>query len=205
MDLGLLQREVADQLGVCKSEVWRWETGETEPELRFLPKVFEFIGGDPRPEPTGIGARLIRWREQRGWSRRKLAAKLGVDEGTLRQWESGRSCPSRRRSVGVQGLFADAKFGGMKNKPPHIDRDSPLGTSPPIYLSRSDGEPKGSDGARDPSRNHTTWSWFAENERRNPGPGESGTADTRYRVTVSRPRQSVGPVVDSRPTFMLSR
>lgn len=96
MDLGLLQREVADQLGVCKSVVWRWETGETEPELRFLPRIFSFIGGDPRPEPASLGGKLVRWREQMGWSRRRLASKLRVDEGTLWRWESDRRCPSRR-------------------------------------------------------------------------------------------------------------
>jgi len=106
LDLGLLQREVAEQLGVCKSVVWRWETGKTEPELRFLPKIFGFIGGDPRPEPAGLGARLIRWREHKGWSRKRLAAKLRVDEGTLWRWESGRSYSSRRHSVRIQELFA---------------------------------------------------------------------------------------------------
>ena len=104
LDLGLLQRQVADQLGVCKSVVWRWETGETEPELRFLPKIFGFIGGDPRPEPTEVGTRLIRWREHQGWSRKRLAAKLRVDEATLWRWESGRSCPSRAYAARVQAL-----------------------------------------------------------------------------------------------------
>ena len=107
LDMGLFQREVADQLGVCKSVVWRWETGETEPELRFLPKVFGFIGGDPRSEPTGLGARLVRWREHKGWSRKRLAAKLKVDEGTLWRWESVRSCPSRRLSARVKALLSD--------------------------------------------------------------------------------------------------
>ena len=107
LDLRLLQREVAELLGVCKSVVWRWETGETEPELRFLPKVFGFIGGDPRPEPTGIGARLIRWREQKGWSRKRLASHLAVDEGTLWRWESGQRCPGRLHSVKIHQLLAD--------------------------------------------------------------------------------------------------
>ncbi|MEI6244746.1 MAG: helix-turn-helix domain-containing protein, partial [Acidobacteriota bacterium] len=75
LDLGLLQREVAKKFSVCESVVWRWETGKTEPELRSLPRIFEFIGGDPRPKPTSLGAKLIRWREHKGWSRKRLAAK----------------------------------------------------------------------------------------------------------------------------------
>ena len=106
LDLGLLQREVADQLGVCKSVVWRWEAGETEPELRFLPWIFRFIGGDPRPAPASLGAKLVRWREQKGWSRRRLAAELSVDEGTLWRWESGRRWPRGRNSARDQILLS---------------------------------------------------------------------------------------------------
>ena len=91
---------------MCNSVVWRWETGETEPELRFLPRIFGFIGGDPRPEPTSLEARLVRWREHRGSSRKQLAARLKVDEDTLWRWESCQRCPSHRHSAKVQGLFA---------------------------------------------------------------------------------------------------
>ena len=106
LDLGLLHCEVAERLGVCESVIWRWETGETGPELRFLPKVFAFIGGDPRPEPSNFGARLTRWRERKGWSRKRLAAELKVDEGTLWRWESERRRPTRRYFVKLDRLLA---------------------------------------------------------------------------------------------------
>ena len=96
---------VADQLGVCKSVVWRWETGETEPELRFLPRIFRFLGEDPRPEPEDIGQSLVRYREQRGWSRKRFATKLKVDEGTLWRWESGRRSPRAGHLAKVDALL----------------------------------------------------------------------------------------------------
>ena len=38
LDLGLLQIEVAVEIGVTKSTVWNWEHG-TEPELKHVPAV----------------------------------------------------------------------------------------------------------------------------------------------------------------------
>lgn len=45
-DLGLLQIEVTKQIGVTKSTVWNWEHG-TEPKLRHIPKIIEFLGYMP--------------------------------------------------------------------------------------------------------------------------------------------------------------
>ena len=46
MDRGLLQREVAEIIGVTESSVWNWEHG-TEPELHYNPKIIEFLGYIP--------------------------------------------------------------------------------------------------------------------------------------------------------------
>ena len=49
LDLGLLQREVAEQLGVDKSTVTNWELNRTTPTLRFSPRIIGLLGFDPRP------------------------------------------------------------------------------------------------------------------------------------------------------------
>jgi len=43
MDLGLLQREVAEIIGVTESSVWNWEHG-VEPEQHYNPKIIKFLG-----------------------------------------------------------------------------------------------------------------------------------------------------------------
>jgi len=43
IDLGLLQREVADIIGVTESSVWNWEHG-VEPEQHYNPKIIKFLG-----------------------------------------------------------------------------------------------------------------------------------------------------------------
>jgi transcriptional regulator with XRE-family HTH domain len=46
LDLGLLQLEVATMIEVTESTIWNWEHG-TEPELRHMPKIIEFLGYVP--------------------------------------------------------------------------------------------------------------------------------------------------------------
>jgi len=46
--VGLLQREVAERLGVAEAMVTNWELSRTNPALRFLPGILNFLGGVPR-------------------------------------------------------------------------------------------------------------------------------------------------------------
>jgi len=46
MDLGLLQREVAEIIGVVEPTIWNWEHG-VEPELQYNPKIIKFLGYAP--------------------------------------------------------------------------------------------------------------------------------------------------------------
>jgi transcriptional regulator with XRE-family HTH domain len=62
LDLGLLQAEVADRLGVTESSVTNWELSRTEPELRFLPGIVRFLGYTPWSVDRSIGERLEPWR-----------------------------------------------------------------------------------------------------------------------------------------------
>lgn len=93
MDLGLTQRKVASLLGADEASVWNWENGRSEPELKWLPAILGFFGSDPRPQAQTLAERLVRFREARGWSQRRLAAELRVDPTTLSRWELGKKDP----------------------------------------------------------------------------------------------------------------
>ena len=80
LDLRLLQRELADRLGVDESTVTNWEINRTTPALRFLPPIIDLLGFDPRPADMTLGEQLV-------------ARILGVDPGTLWRWESGQRQP----------------------------------------------------------------------------------------------------------------
>jgi len=47
MDLGLLQREVADQIGVSKDTYRFWECNATHPLPRLWPGITGFLGYQP--------------------------------------------------------------------------------------------------------------------------------------------------------------
>src|SRR5579864_7977648 len=44
LDLNLLQKQVADQIGVHELTITNWEVNATVPEVRYMPAVIEFLG-----------------------------------------------------------------------------------------------------------------------------------------------------------------
>jgi transcriptional regulator with XRE-family HTH domain len=81
--LGLLQREVAVQIGVTKEVIHNWETGHAEPAVGHYPVLIEFLGYSPLPEPKTRGQAVRRERMSRGWSIARLAKESGVDPATV--------------------------------------------------------------------------------------------------------------------------
>lgn len=57
MDLGLLQREVAEIIGVNESTIWNRED-VTEPELQYNPRIIKFLGYIPFDCPDNTVGRL---------------------------------------------------------------------------------------------------------------------------------------------------
>jgi transcriptional regulator with XRE-family HTH domain len=94
LDLGLLQREVAERLGADLKTIANWEGQRSEPTFRHFPALLAFLGYDPRPEGRTFGERLYRARTARGLSHRDLARLIGVDESTVWKWEDGRHRPT---------------------------------------------------------------------------------------------------------------
>ena len=95
MDLGLLQRQVAEKIGVDELTIGNWERQRTHPEIRFITRIIEFLGYDPFPEPESFPEKLKTYRLRMGLSQRKLAAKLGIDPATIGGWEKGRHKPTK--------------------------------------------------------------------------------------------------------------
>lgn len=73
LDLGLLQRAVAERLGANPLTVTNWETGRTNPVIRFLPQIIRFLGYSPVPESADLGDRIRAGRRLCRLSQRRLA------------------------------------------------------------------------------------------------------------------------------------
>jgi site-specific DNA recombinase len=91
--LKLLQRQVAEQLGVDKASVANWEGNRTKPGVEYMPAIIRFLGYNPLPPADSWADRLIQSRTILGLSQKESAAQIGVDQGTLARWERGEREP----------------------------------------------------------------------------------------------------------------
>jgi uncharacterized protein YegP (UPF0339 family) len=89
LDLGLLQREVAERLGADPCTITNWELKRTKPALRFLPRTRSV------PRVRAMGGWSVPWQ-----ALACLAAGMGLIPSGMRP-------PGRRRSPYPQLLGAD--------------------------------------------------------------------------------------------------
>lgn len=106
LDLGLFQKDIALQLGVNESTVLNWENNACAPAIRFIPRIIEFLGYDRCPAPQSLPERLVAKRRHLGLSRRRLAQRLNVDEGTMARWKRGETWPTGKRLQIVEHFLA---------------------------------------------------------------------------------------------------
>jgi DNA-binding transcriptional regulator YiaG len=103
MELGLFQRDLRRRFKLEKETYANWEKDHRYPAMKHWPKIIEFLGYDPNPEPKTIGERLVAHRRQLGLSRKALAEQFSVDEATLSKWEAGTRKPNTMRHIEVVG------------------------------------------------------------------------------------------------------
>ena len=111
MGLGLRQKDVGRFLKVDAFTVMNWEKGRTVPATRYLPRITSFLGYDPFPAPQTLGERIAAARRRLGIPRKKLARRLGVDEGALKRWEEGRMTPRGSCLAKLARFLDDAGMG----------------------------------------------------------------------------------------------
>jgi transcriptional regulator with XRE-family HTH domain len=109
----MLQKEVAERIGVDKTSVFNWEANTACPEVRYMPAIIQFLDYDPLPEPNGWSERLIRHRTSLGLSQRGAAKRLGVDPSTLAKWERGEREPTGAL-LGRAERFLDDEEAGLE-------------------------------------------------------------------------------------------
>jgi transcriptional regulator with XRE-family HTH domain len=88
-ELGLLQREAADRMGIQRDTYANWEKGKTEPVAAQFRPVVVFLGYDPTPTPTTLAERLEATRRLLGVTLAQVARFLGWDPGTLTRYLNG--------------------------------------------------------------------------------------------------------------------
>lgn len=103
--LGWSQAQLAREMGIAPTIVHRWEHSVVAPDATFVRQLERVFAEGQRDLPEGgaerlaqVGGRLRPVRERLGFSVSEMARRLGVDRGTLADWEAGvRPVSSGRR------------------------------------------------------------------------------------------------------------
>lgn len=103
--MGLLQREVAQELGVDIQSIRNWEQHRSNPKLYLLPPLAAFLGYLPWEAACTFPEVLRTYRRAAGLSQDRLAMLAGIDESTVAKWERGDSRPLRRTLHRVERFF----------------------------------------------------------------------------------------------------
>lgn len=90
MERKLLQKEVAEVIGVSEDCITYWENGRAEPQIQFMPMIIEFLGYMPVEVNTStIGGKIKVYRIRHGLSYKKMGKLFGVNACTVGVWEKG--------------------------------------------------------------------------------------------------------------------
>ena len=87
LEANLMQKEAAAQLLVNEWTYLNWEKDRTKAEIRFMPKLIEWLGYDPHPPSRNSSEWLMAVRRNLGLSRKQLAKILAADEASVNRWE----------------------------------------------------------------------------------------------------------------------
>ncbi len=105
LELSLLQKDVASLLGTVEEAIYRWETNRNKPEIKYMPKIIEFLGYFPFEINLGtIGGQIKKYRYLNGLSQEHLANLLNVNESTVFHFEKGKHKPKKETLIKLKAL-----------------------------------------------------------------------------------------------------
>jgi transcriptional regulator with XRE-family HTH domain len=97
--LGLLQGQVAVEIGVDETTVYNWENNRITPSVSPIPRIIRFLGYCPYTPALSTSENIKKWRQNLGFSQESMAEALGIDESTWRRWEAGQREPLKGRDM----------------------------------------------------------------------------------------------------------
>jgi transcriptional regulator with XRE-family HTH domain len=106
LDLKLLQRDIAQRLGVDETTIYNWEKNRSTPSLRFIPKIINFLGYVPFKCQESPIDKLRFYKLINGLSYRRLGKLMDRDPEQLADWLSGRVRPCKRNMESIIRFLA---------------------------------------------------------------------------------------------------
>jgi len=93
-------------LGVQRATYGRWERDQKRPAIQLMPGVLMLLGPGSSATQKSLPERLLSGRRLLGLTQAGLAEKLGVDRGTVGDWERGVRLPTEERLAAVEALLS---------------------------------------------------------------------------------------------------
>jgi DNA-binding XRE family transcriptional regulator len=106
MDLRLMQKNVADMIGVSECTIYIWEKGKSQPETKYMPEIIDFLGYVPFECPEDILGRLAYFKRIKGLTFPGLGESMGRDHEQLWDWLSFHKRPCRRNLERINRFLA---------------------------------------------------------------------------------------------------
>jgi hypothetical protein len=87
----MLQREVADRIGVDETTVFNRKANTASPEIRYMQAIIRFLGYKPLPAAETLAEQLVRQRTSLEMSQKMAAGweAFSVEPSTLARRERG--------------------------------------------------------------------------------------------------------------------
>ncbi|OQA02835.1 MAG: antitoxin HipB [Planctomycetes bacterium ADurb.Bin401] len=101
------RQQTAEIIGTDKCSIANWEHNRSGPRARYLPKIIDFLGYTPKDLFTfnTLGEKIRVYRQIHGLTKKELADKIGIDEGTIRYLENGKHKPTKRMIEKITTCF----------------------------------------------------------------------------------------------------
>lgn len=105
-ELGLLQREAAERMGIAVETLISWEKGRKRPVVAQFRPVVAFLGFDPTPRGSSLKDRVEAKRRALGITAYQVAAHLGWDPGSLNRYLRGVWPLSTERAADLEAFLS---------------------------------------------------------------------------------------------------
>jgi len=110
LELGRQKKFAAARRAANERTYLNWESGRTTPEIRYLPRIIDFLGFDPHPVPIDLPDRLRAIRCNLGLSVKRLSSILKADESVVTRWERGSGGPTISPWRVIRNLYRQGRF-----------------------------------------------------------------------------------------------
>jgi transcriptional regulator with XRE-family HTH domain len=106
MEKGLLQKEVADLIGVSEDSITYWENDRAFPQIHHYPGIIQFLEYYPFTNETdSIAGKLQQVRYCLGYSYEQIGVLLEANASTVRHWELKKGTPRLLKQTEIIELW----------------------------------------------------------------------------------------------------